>query len=649
MKAQKLSDTLNLQQLEEIVITAQYTPELIKASVYPIKVIDQNEIRARGATNLRELLYHELNLQLEQKSVFGASPEVQGVARENVKILIDGVPVIGRLNGIIDLTQLPLDEIKQVEIIEGPSSVYYGTNALAGVINLITYKYQKESLTARIEGYYETIGQFNLNGKIGLRNKSKKDLLRLAVARNYFDGHALVDTMRLKEWESRDQYLGNLYYIHYFNKVELSNTTNFFNEELIHPGQPDAANTTTDTYYQTNRWKNDLTLKGQLANNKYLDLTFSYSDYLRYNNDYHVDLNNGESLLSDKASDHDTTHFDFWFFKGQYSKGDSSKFNFTLGYDLNAESTEGGRILNKKQSMQDYAFFASTRYRPAKTFIFQPGLRFTFNSIFSPFLAPAVNLKWDPGNNTQFRASWAQGYRAPSLKELYLDFHMSSGPFTYHILGNQELNVEHSNNFNLALSHQLKTNSNQTLNLNLSSFYNEINNMIALSDMVDFTRFYVNINRHKTYGGKAELRYIPIQTLSLSGGLSRIARYNHFTEDYAVPVFVATTNLNGSLSYCFPKQKASASIFYKYNGVRPGFIIDKSTGEIIETLRQPYQVMDASVTKTFRNNSFHLTMGAKNLLNVTNIETIGNQSGQAHGTELYLWGRSAFVRLQFRF
>ena len=65
---------------------------------------------------------------------------VQGLSGENVKILIDGVPVVGRLNGNVDLSQINLTNIERVEIVEGPLSVNYGTNALAGTINLITKK-----------------------------------------------------------------------------------------------------------------------------------------------------------------------------------------------------------------------------------------------------------------------------------------------------------------------------------------------------------------------------------------------------------------------------------------------------------------------------------------------------------------------------
>ena len=121
------ADSTKIHELDEVIVTAQYVPQTIEKSVYKVKTIDAGEMRSRGVSNLRELLQHELNINLEQRSVFGTSIEVQGISKENVKILVDGVPVIGRLNGIIDLSQINLYNIERVEIIEGPASVFYGT------------------------------------------------------------------------------------------------------------------------------------------------------------------------------------------------------------------------------------------------------------------------------------------------------------------------------------------------------------------------------------------------------------------------------------------------------------------------------------------------------------------------------------------
>ena len=69
---------------------------------------------------------------------------MQGISGENVKILIDGVPVLGRLDGNIDLSKINLNDVDQIKVIEGPQSVSYGTNGMAGTINIIIKKDQKK-------------------------------------------------------------------------------------------------------------------------------------------------------------------------------------------------------------------------------------------------------------------------------------------------------------------------------------------------------------------------------------------------------------------------------------------------------------------------------------------------------------------------
>ncbi|MBK9274597.1 MAG: TonB-dependent receptor plug domain-containing protein [Flavobacteriales bacterium] len=89
-----------------------------------------------AANTLGEALRNELTVRLGQDNILGTAVSMQGLGGENVKVLVDGVPVIGRQDGNLDLAQLDLTGIERVEVVEGPLSVNYGTNALAGTINL---------------------------------------------------------------------------------------------------------------------------------------------------------------------------------------------------------------------------------------------------------------------------------------------------------------------------------------------------------------------------------------------------------------------------------------------------------------------------------------------------------------------------------
>ena len=126
--------------LETFVITAQYEETSKEKAVNKIRVINREKIDALAAVNLGDVLKNELNVRLSQDNVLGTFMSLQGISGQNVKILVDGIPVIGKLNGSIDVSQINLNDIERIEIVEGPLSVNYGTDALAGTINLITKK-----------------------------------------------------------------------------------------------------------------------------------------------------------------------------------------------------------------------------------------------------------------------------------------------------------------------------------------------------------------------------------------------------------------------------------------------------------------------------------------------------------------------------
>ncbi|MFN3876528.1 MAG: TonB-dependent receptor plug domain-containing protein, partial [Flavobacteriales bacterium] len=172
--------------LGEVVVTGQYAPGSAEAAVHKLRVIDAQRIRRMAAQHLGDALRDQLNLRLAQDNVLGASVSMQGLGGENVKVLIDGVPVTGRQNGNVDLSQLDLAGIERIELVEGPLSVSYGTNALAGTINLITKKSGAAPATVRASAYAEHIGR--LNATIGGSRQWGRSELVLNGARNFFAG-----------------------------------------------------------------------------------------------------------------------------------------------------------------------------------------------------------------------------------------------------------------------------------------------------------------------------------------------------------------------------------------------------------------------------------------------------------------------------
>ena len=650
---EKVVDSTKTEELKEVIITAQYTPQAEKNAVYKVKSISSETIELKAASNLRELLQQELNIDLGQNSVFGTSVEMQGISKENIKILIDGVPVIGRLNGVIDLNQINLATIERVELVEGPVSVFYGTDAMGGVINLITKKDQEDTVNGSVSAYYESIEATNLTADIGY--KFDENLIKINGGYYQFNGLSTSDNSDIENprnlnWEERQQYFGDFTFITGFKDLKLRYNANLNHEKLISIGEPDRFGKIEDIDYFTRRINNTLNLQGKVFKNKFIDATASFLDYQRYHDTYNVDPETFESTLSETdTKDDNRVIYRYGGLKAQLGKSEKTdNLNYAVGFDYNDESTSGERILNNKQSIETIAVFGSLNYKIVEDYEIQPSARYTYNSSYGSLLSPALNLKASFNNNNTLRFSYANGFRAPSIKELFLDFHITSGPFTFIINGNEDLEVEESHSFNLYYTFRKELKNESSLTIEPSLFYNDIENLIALSEMVDFKRHYINIDEFKSLGGKLDAFYKFNQAFSINAGFSLIGRYNKFNEEYDSEEFLYTPEITSSINYKFEKADVNFSVFYKYSGEREGFFINEDTEELNKTTRESFSNLDATVLKAFLNKSLILSVGAKNILDVEDIDTL-NEVGEAHSRDMQLWGRSFFIKTTYNF
>ena len=632
--------------LKEVVVTAQYAPQKLQNSIYPVRSIYIAEVGKQPATHLRELLISELNLDIAQKSVIGASVEMQGLSKENIKILIDGIPVIGRLNGTIDLNQIPLNNVQRLEIIEGPVSVYYGTDALGGVINLITDPKAHNKWDGQISVYHESIKASQITGSIGTRIKGVT--LKANAGTYFFDGlSTATEEERNLNWEERKQYFGDLIIGTRIKDIHLNYSGRINQDVIFSLGNPGRHGKIYDKTYYTNRWNHSLQLTGDLQKKWHIKADAYWLNYKRFHDTYNVDPVSFDKELSDMDTrDNNAVVYRHTGMKAQISQVNNvGKMKFAMGVEANNEYTSGARILNEKQDINTVALFGSFNYKWNK-WQFQPEARFTYNDAYGSLLSPAFHLKWDLGKTGKLRFSYAKGFRAPSIKELYLDFHIQAGPNTYIIEGNDQLQVEESNSFNLHYSATQLFKNHMKLHVEPSVFYNEVSHLIALSEMKNFLRHYINMEKFKSLGGKIRLRF-KSKKMTASTGLAWVGRYNKFSDAYESKEFLFSPEVVTALTYRYDKIHLTASISNKYTGEREGFYIDETTGNLSKTMRKSFNVMDFTLNKSLFNKKLLLSGGVKNIFDVKDVETI-NELGGAHQRNMQLWGRSFFIKLNYK-
>ncbi len=121
---------------DRVVVTATRTAKALEDVAVPTTVVDAETIRQQGAVRLGDVLETVPGLQLFDDH--GGGVQVQGFSSDYTLVLLDGEPVIGRMAGTLDVDRLTVSGVERVEVVEGPSSSLYGSEALAGVVNLVT-------------------------------------------------------------------------------------------------------------------------------------------------------------------------------------------------------------------------------------------------------------------------------------------------------------------------------------------------------------------------------------------------------------------------------------------------------------------------------------------------------------------------------
>uniref|UniRef100_UPI00404722AD TonB-dependent receptor plug domain-containing protein n=3 Tax=Roseivirga sp. TaxID=1964215 RepID=UPI00404722AD len=655
-----------INQLEEVIVTGQFTPQSARNSVFRVQTIDAVEIQKRGALTLEEALTSQLNIRVSQDLALGsASISMQGISSQNVKVLIDGVPLVNRVgngNGA-DLSQISLQNIARIEIVEGPMAVNFGANALAGVINLITKKDFKNK--TEIGAYFQTESVGNEYGLDKGRHIQSLSLnhrfdpswsVLLNAQHNDFLGFQGNANPRQHEWNPKEQWTGNA-----LLKYELKNHSIHYRLDALdqvindfgspqNNFQPDGQNQpfAIDESFHSKRLTHQLQSEGKLPFLDRYSAFASYSDFERQKTRFSKNLVTNQERLTTGEGDQDLSTYRVWEFGGTGFLKSGNSNDFQLGYQLSFEEVGGGRIQEGQQNIEEYAIYALSELNLSK-FTLRPGIRYTYNSTFGAQLIPSLQLKYDASELARFRVSLGKGFRSPSVRELYFEFIDSN----HRIFGNPDLKPEKSNHVSLNILSQYKIASN-LVKLDLNFFFNDIEDQISIGQNVNdnTSTTYLNIDRFKTLGASIN-QSLAIGSFSGRLGFSYIGRYNQISEeDQDLSSFFYSPELNSNLSYELPNKASSLSLFYKYTGRVQAYFTDTndqneqvtSIGEI-----KGYHWVDATAVHSI-NKAFDLAFGARNLLNIKQVNNSGI-SGGAHsgGASVPVsYGRSYFLKLSYK-
>lgn len=628
--------------LNEVVVTGVGRPTKLDEAVSVYKIVTAADIRAQGAVTLNDAIRNQLGLNVGNDQALGATLSMRGLSGNNVKILIDGLPLNGRENGNIDMSQINMSNIERVEMVQGPMSIMYGSDALGGVINLIS-KTNQTSSTFGANTFYETIGKYNIdvNGNL----VAHKHSFSLNAGRNFFQGwDPVYKDARNPLWRPKELYFANFKYTYKISdNATLTYGMDLSSEKLYLKGDTAGFSylnkNAFDQEYITTRFINRLIATWKTGASGYWQSNNSFSMYNRQRRSYFTDLTTMERINSTVIGDNTTTRVNDFVSRTTYNNK-VGILNYTVGYDLNISVADGmDKIEGGKKTIGDYAGFLTADIKLFSGFKLQPGIRATYNSSYSAPLIPSLAFLYKPGKKITFRGSYARGFRAPALKELYLYFKDAN----HDIVGNPDLKAETGHHFQLSGGYNLLSEGKHNITTSLTGFYDDVKNQIALA-LGDSTLvppgsaqsppyMYTNIGRSRFFvlQWRNDIQWDNLDVV-FGGSYNKNMATTSFENGnvYTTPDF-HYLEANAQVNYRVPKLLTGISVFYKYTGSQPMLNSDITGNSIYGAKTNSYHNFDASVNKQFWKNRLLVTIGVRNLTNNVIINYTGGTGGTGGG------------------
>lgn len=683
-------DSTVVQELEEVVITGQHNPQSIKKSVFDVKVIRRKDIEQQAANNLADLLNQTLNINISPNTSTGKSGvSLFGLDAQYFKVLIDNVPVINEegLGNNMDLTLINLDDIEQVEIVEGAMGVQYGANAVSGVINIITKKSSIERTKVSFYVQEETVGSeyewFDKGRHIQSlqigHNFTDRFYANASYSRNDFGGYwnehkgesyDRNDGLRGHEWLPKLQHNAKLLLNYNSDAVKLFYKFDYFNETIdkynttVNPNTNAATDTSDplalDEIYKNNRFYHHLNANGMIRQKINYDISLSYQEQkkdikqytYRIREDEQINIKSGEYLsrtaLFSRGTFSNLIKTDVFSLQAGYEITNEKGYGSPLAITINPEDSE------IEQQLNNYDVFASTEIELSERFSLRPGARVSFTNLFKDQYVFSLSSKYLFKNKIEFRTVIGSANRTPNYDELYTYF----VDVNHNVQGNPDLNPEKGLSAFIHLKKEFKFAQEQLrYQTKLSFSYLDVSDRIELiiAQQSPLIYKYNNIDSYKSVGAFSENSLFYKNFKAQMGisvlGISKTLDSNSNSKDD----FLYNLQLNSNLSYYVPKWKTSFALYYKYVGKQQQFVEKtniEGNQEFMSGTTDAYSWFDATAKKSFFNKTLETTFGVRNLFDISSVNTTAFSGGShdSPASSLRLgYGRSFFLKLAYNF
>jgi outer membrane receptor for ferrienterochelin and colicins len=531
VSAQK--DVLRADSLQEVVVTGTGTQHLLKDAPVQTEVISGRQLRQYAGKSIEDILGGLTASFAFNENDMGSHLQMNGLGNSYVLILIDGRRLHGDNGGENDLSLIDPHNIEKIEIVKGASSALYGSDAIAGVINIITKKHREQGLmlenTSRFGSYgdirqhngialnygkFSSYTNFQLQHSDGWQNTSEE---ALSQTEYHITDSRNKTVNRHTNWQLAEHLTYQL-----TPKIELYADGSIYWKRIYRPcgKHPGVDVKTYDMQYNNasisvgGKWKLNetdvITLDADWKRHAYkyvytdTTLTDGYVNG-RFTN-YFPYFPGDKELQSDQRLTQISLK---GVFALPYEQMLSAGFDYRYDWLEAPMRVKGGKATDNTQ-----AIYVQDEWALLNPLYLTAGLRLTRNEGFGTRLTPKLSAMLKLGE-LRLRATWSQGYKTPTPKELHYQYIRNmNGVYLY--LGNTDLKAQTSNYFGVSAEYTLGH-----LTMTLSGYYNKVDNMIALVTIptseapgdliVQYdpmrVRQYQNMEDAKTYGIDFTARY----------------------------------------------------------------------------------------------------------------------------------------------
>lgn len=510
----------------------------IKKSANPVTIIDKKTIRAMGSRRLDEVMREQTGMAVVNDLGAGNRSiglQMQGFSSDYILVLLNGQPMTGRFNGNFDLSRISVSDVERIEIIKGASSSLYGSEALGGVINIITRQHitAAKGSAAILYGTYNSLDA-NLEGETPFAGGRGGAYVSM---NGYGTDGFNANTAYLKHGQTSPPY--HSYNLQGRVKYQLNNVSTL--QAGVRYGRRYSV---MDRSYGALPFRDRLQeddVNGSLVlNNRFnngLHLLLRY--YLtRYATDQQVNVSEtGHTLQHNEFTQH-MHRFEVQAEKKYFS--DQLTITGGAGGDyqqMNNTMAEGSN------SMLNYFMYAQANYAPVERLELIAGGRYDGNNVYGGRFNPSLGLRYRAAKWLAFNTSLGQGYKAPTYAQMYQVFTnimqgytvIGTNNFTEKAAAMQQAGLIQQIWPNAARLGSLKPEVSTSLNagfkisvaekatLSINGFYNNIRQLIN-TEQVGIMKngqqlfSYFNIARTYTRGVEASLRYSPVKGLHVTAG-----------------------------------------------------------------------------------------------------------------------------------